>query len=700
MKSWSSSMLACGVALASALSLSCGPSGARTAAAGGPASPPPPSGPAAFDPSKPAVLDDFETLAWQASASDGVISRVASTPGVSGKAMRLEFDLSGTSGYAVARRELPLDLSGNFELSFQIRGGGRAQQPRGEARRRERRERVVVQPPRLRAAAHVAAPRHQAAPGGLRVGAYRRQDAAPDRRHRDRESARARAAAGASSSSMSSRIARWRPRWGRRRARSSPPAPARQGARAARIFDGDPATSWSSGPLANNEVALEIDLGRERDLGGIIARWGERWPAKSSVATSADGKAWSLSGTLTGGFGGVVPLLLTDPSVRYLRIGLSDGRPDGATPGLSYALAELELLEADEVETQTELLQALAKRTPRGAFPRGFSGEQSYWTVVGVDGGKASGLLGEDGALELSPGGPSVEPFLIVGGEVTSWADVTATPSLDGGYLPIPSVRWKKDAWELEITALASGDAQRAELAGRYVVKNRGKAPLVGQLVLAVRPMQVNPPAQFLNISGGVSPIEALAWFAEDSLLGFKAEEEEAANGLRSLVAPDRVAVYSSAAVGPPLVIPPPRKAKSSVMASDKAGLMSAALVYELTIAPGAEQAVVVLSPLIGSAGGAAAERQVGAVPRAPDSAAVKRDAGAGARWFGRRPAGDAQDLEGQARARRPQGAAGGRRHRRHPAQLAGLHADLARRPDAAAGGRAPTRAPGSAMAR
>ena len=31
-------------------------------------------------------------------------------------------------------------------------------------------------------------------------------------------------------------------------------------------------------------------------------------------------------------------------------------------------------------------------------------------------------------------------------------------------------------------------------------------------LVLAIRPFQVNPPQQFLNITGGVSPIRTLAW--------------------------------------------------------------------------------------------------------------------------------------------------------------------------------------------
>src|SRR6185503_12336429 len=43
-------------------------------------------------------------------------------PGRRGRAMQLAFDLGNTSGYAVARRELPLDLPDDFELTFELRG--------------------------------------------------------------------------------------------------------------------------------------------------------------------------------------------------------------------------------------------------------------------------------------------------------------------------------------------------------------------------------------------------------------------------------------------------------------------------------------------------------------------------------------------------------------------------------------------------
>ena len=77
--------------------------------------------------SQPRTLDDFESASrWTATASDGVAASLSPVPGASGQALRLDYDFSKGSGYAVLRRELPLDLSGNFELRFKLRGEGAA----------------------------------------------------------------------------------------------------------------------------------------------------------------------------------------------------------------------------------------------------------------------------------------------------------------------------------------------------------------------------------------------------------------------------------------------------------------------------------------------------------------------------------------------------------------------------------------------
>jgi hypothetical protein len=146
----------------------------------------------------------------------------------------------------------------------------------------------------------------------------------------------------------------------------------------------------------------------------------------------------------------------------------------------------------------------VAKHAKRGKYPRYLLGEQSYWTVLGADGAEPEALISEDGAVEPFKGGCSIEPSLIVGGQRLTWADVDITHSLLEGDLPIPTVTWTKGDVRLDITAAVSSSSM---LQLRYRVRGPAK------LQLDVRPFQVNPSTQFLNLQGGAAtqPCFALA---------------------------------------------------------------------------------------------------------------------------------------------------------------------------------------------
>ncbi|MBB3226669.1 hypothetical protein FHW69_001259 [Luteibacter sp. Sphag1AF] len=157
--------------------------------------------------------------------------------------------------------------------------------------------------------------------------------------------------------------------------------------------------------------------------------------------------------------------------------------------------------------------QNQAQKVRRGLYPRGFSGEQSYWTLVGVDGGSAdSALISEDGAVEVRKSSFSIEPFLVDGGKLITWADVDTTQSLLDGYLPIPSVAWTKGPLALTTTVFAEGEPGASRTVMRYRVRNDGDDARDVTLALMARPFQVNPPTQFLNSPGGTSPIHDLSW--------------------------------------------------------------------------------------------------------------------------------------------------------------------------------------------
>ncbi|MEO7072278.1 MAG: discoidin domain-containing protein [Rhodanobacter sp.] len=163
--------------------------------------------------------------------------------------------------------------------------------------------------------------------------------------------------------------------------------------------------------------------------------------------------------------------------------------------------------------TPNALLQQQAQRAPRGMYPRGFAGEQSYWTLVGVDGGaRRSALISEDGVVEVRKGGWSIEPMLVDRGQLINWATVKSTQSLQDGYLPIPTVHWQAGSLRLETTAFARGTPEHSNLLLQYRLHNDGAQRRALTLALLLRPFQVNPPTQFLNTPGGISPIHDLDW--------------------------------------------------------------------------------------------------------------------------------------------------------------------------------------------
>ena len=242
----------------------------------------------------------------------------------------------------------------------------------------------------------------------------------------------------------------------------------------------------------------------------------------------------------------------------------------------------------------------LAKSSRRGLYPRSFSGEQVYWTLVGVDGGGArSALLSEDGGVEPKKGGFSVEPFLMVDGRLLTWADVVTTQGLEEGYLPMPKVTWKAQGFTLRIEAFASGNPVDSRLHVNYTVENRaGKTGNV-TLVLAVRPFQVDPPTQFLNTKGGFSPIYRIGWSGG-------AVKVNGNPGFFTLERPDRF-IASGFASGDIIAKPGAgdllqARECGGEEAGDPSGFSSGAMLFRIAMKPGERRTIHLLAPLSGPA--------------------------------------------------------------------------------------------------
>lgn len=515
------------------------------------------------------LLDNFEDITpWQASASDQVKAALRQVEGVNGKALCLDYDFNGVSGYAFARRAVPLEFPQNYRLDLQVRGDAPANNlelkwldASGDnvwwARRRDFTPSADWQPWRIKK-------RHIEFAWGP----------TPDTQLRRAASMELVVSSG------------------------------KGGGRGSLCFDElrltvlpvatDTASSpvISAGPAeATNAGQWLVDFGQVREFGGVVLHWGSNVPARYEVQFSDDHQHWRTVRSVAEGRGRDHYLLLPESETRYLRLLLRDA------PALAYPLAGIDVRDVAFGASPNAFFQAVAKESPRGLYPRGFSGQQPYWTLVGVDGGADSGLIGEDGAIEVGKGGFSIEPFLITGpgaaGRVT-WAQVRASQTLQDGYLPIPGVHWRYQDLSLDITAVGSGNAQQAQLLGRYTLTNHGRKTKAFKLVLALRPFQVNPPMQFLNTPGGVHSIHNIAWDRQ-------AVSVDGRRSVWPLEAPD---AFVAARFETGHILEQVDQARSSAAQSlgDAFGYASGALVYEVRLPAQGRKTFNLLMPLGGAA--------------------------------------------------------------------------------------------------
>src|SRR5262249_49941334 len=158
-------------------------------------------------------------------------------------------------------------------------------------------------------------------------------------------------------------------------------------------------------------------------------------------------------------------------------------------------------------DSPESFFEAIARDAPVGTYPKYFYGRQTYWTVVGVNGDGHEALINEEGMVEGDKGAFSVEPFLFNGQPLVTWQTPELTQSLEAALLPRPRVARRTDALTLTTSAFAAGPPGASTLYVRYRVKSQGDRPSTPVLFVAIRPFQVLPPWQSLNIVGGTTRI-------------------------------------------------------------------------------------------------------------------------------------------------------------------------------------------------
>jgi hypothetical protein len=253
--------------------------------------------------------------------------------------------------------------------------------------------------------------------------------------------------------------------------------------------EGDPAPQWA------------VDFGRQVRFGGLVIDWpGPMQPRNFTIEISPDGEAWSRIYQASRALGARSHIAAPYAEARHLRLTFANAE--------SAALTALCLRPDAFSHTPNEFIHAVAADFPRGWFPRYWYREQSYWTPVGSPEGRRRGLINEEGMVEVDEAGFSLEPFLLIGDRLVTWAEAETGLALGADGIPFPSVTWRNDGVKLTILPWIDGTGDGLVLRTTYQVES--DSPHEVRLAVAVRPFQVNPPWQAFRNLGGRSPIHRI----------------------------------------------------------------------------------------------------------------------------------------------------------------------------------------------
>ena len=494
---------------------------------------------------------------WVAAAADGVIAR--QTTGENGA--RLDYDFQ-SGGYAVITHDAPFKPTANFEVRFKLRGQGDLNDIQFKFTDAKNENVWWAQKPSFKPTIDgtiiTIRPRHISFAWG------------PTQDKNFRESARfelvvSKTLKGAKTGWLDISDISWVA------LPDIPKTPPKMRANHPEIIDDQIKTIWAA---QADDIAV-IDLGMVRDFGGLRLDWVGPAPQSYQISLAHDAKQFDPSQSISHSDGGVDIVPLGDVSARYIRIATkSPARLSGVS------LLGLEI----GTDANAAMLER-ARLAPKGVYPRAFSGQQSYWTIIGVKGGGARAMLmSEDGAIELGPQGPSLEPFIVTDGQRIDWSNAQIKRELSEDGSPLAEVKWGYKDIHMTIKPVAIGSGQNPYGFIQYAITNHGQTPRNLGFVLAIRPFQVNPPSQFLNRKGGISPIKRL-------VLGY---DRAQINDKTGLVLYDTPSSYDVGTVltGAPFI------ASGATSIQDEDGLATGAYRFDMMLEPGETRLIKMSAPL------------------------------------------------------------------------------------------------------
>lgn len=276
------------------------------------------------------------------------------------------------------------------------------------------------------------------------------------------------------------------------------------------ILDDSKESSWLSRKRKNQFV--HFDFRTQREFGGLQITWEKDLRAKSfEILVFDDNQSWEKVYSVRSNHGDVSFIRMPETEARYLKINLLDGATKNR-----FGIAEVNFLDIKSAMSANDFLRYTAQNSTAGDYPRYFLEQASYWTVTGVNNDMKEAMINEDGMVEVDKALFSIEPMIISGGKLYNWNNVQSNQSLnyfedDGGLGFTPSVSWLYDDINFVTGISASGEANvDSRLNIAYSFTNTSGQTKDFEFYLLVRPFQVNPYYQFLNLEGGAGKIHSI----------------------------------------------------------------------------------------------------------------------------------------------------------------------------------------------
>lgn len=276
------------------------------------------------------------------------------------------------------------------------------------------------------------------------------------------------------------------------------------------ITDNSIETYWKSSKAKDQHII--VDFKTRREFGGLQINWLEDNYAKCfDILLSDDAKIWEKVYSVQLNQSAASFIRLFETEAKYLKINITENNSSNGA-----GIREIEFLDIKNSMTPNDFLIYKAKNSPTGNYPRYFSEQASYWTITGVNNDVKEAMINEDGMIEVDKALFSLEPMLKIGDSLFNWSNVKTVQSMGNSYDKrefdfVPTITWQLNDLKFATAVTASGEANKSStLDIRYSFKNSSNASKDFEFYLLVRPYQVNPYYQFLNLTGGVGKINSI----------------------------------------------------------------------------------------------------------------------------------------------------------------------------------------------